>query len=166
MSVTAAGKLNSLAPKAENGLKRGLILSGKLVAQRATNKAPRLTGRLKRSIAESAPYAVGRGAWGVNVGTNVEYARAHEEGSGIYALNPAHRELIEIKAKNKRALAFSWPNAPAEIKPSKKTGLYVFLRVFHSGIRPTPYLRPAIDESRNDIRRLIAVNVAGAIRGQ
>jgi len=159
MSVTAAGKLNSLAPKAENGLKRGLILSGKLVAQRATNKAPRLTGRLKRSIAESAPYAVGRGAWGVDVGTNVEYAAIQEFGGKT----KAHI----IRARNKKALAFDWPGAPAGLKPGKD-GKYYFRLVNHPGslITAQPYLRPALHESRNDIRRLVAVNVAGAIRGQ
>lgn len=157
--ITTAGKLNSLAPKAENGLKRGLILSGKLVAQRAANKAPRLTGRLKRSISESAPYAVGPGAWGVNVGTNVEYAAIQEFGGKT--------KPHVIRARLKSALAFDWPNAPAGLKPGKD-GKYYFRLVNHPGsvIRAQPYLRPALRESRRDIRRLVAVNVAGAIRGQ
>lgn len=158
MPVTTAGKLNQLPPKLENGLKRGLILSGKLVAQRATGKAPRLTGRLKRSITESAPYAIGPGAWAVNVGTNVEYAAIHEFGGKT----PAHL----IRARRGKALAFDWPNAPAGLKPGKD-GKYYFRFVNHPGslITARPYLRPALEESKADIRRLIAKNVAAAVTG-
>jgi HK97 gp10 family phage protein len=156
-----AGKLRRLAAKAENGMRIGLILSGKLVAQRATRKAPRDTGRLKRSIKEGKPYKVRKGALGIDIGTNVKYARAQEMGSGLFAEKGAKKK-IEIRPKNKKALSFYWPNAPAGLTPSS-SGKYVFSKVMHPGVRAQPYLRPALAESTNEIKKIIIRSVVGAI---
>lgn len=157
-----AGKLRRLAAKAENGMRVGLILSGKLVSQRAQRKAPRDTGRLKRSIHEGKPYKKGRTAMAIDVGTNVEYAAAQEFGSGLHA-EKGPKKPIEIRPVRKQALAFEWPDAPAGLTPSK-TGKYVFARVMHPGVKAQPYLRPALEESRNDVRKLILKSVAAALR--
>lgn len=160
MPIEKARKLEQLRPKLENGLKRGLILAGKLVSQRATGKAPRLTGRLKRSIHEGLPYAIGMLAWAIDVGTNVEYAAAQEFG----VTTKAH----PISARFKKVLSFEWPEAPAEVRAMfSKTFPRVFFRqVMHPGskIPAHPYLWPALRESRGEIRRLLLGNVTAAIR--
>ena len=74
MTVTRQGKLDRIEPKLENAVKRGLIEAAMIVAQRATEKAPRDTGRLKRSITYGTPYNVRPGGYAIDVGTNVEYA--------------------------------------------------------------------------------------------
>lgn len=165
MPIRRAGKLSSLQPKLENGIKRGLILSGKLVAQRAQAKAPRLTGRLKRSLHEGQPYANGKAHWAIDVGTNVEYAHAQEFGSGTKAEGGG--KPITIKAKKAQALAFEWPNAPPEVQAAQaRTFPLVFFRsVQHPGVAPHPYLRPALRESRKDIVDILIKSVVGAIRG-
>ena len=154
VTTRTAGKLRRLAAKADSGLRVGLILSGKLVAQRATRKAPRDTGRLKRSIHEGKPYNTGRTAMAIDVGTNVEYARIQEFGDP--------NELV-IYPKTKQALAFNWPNAPAGLTPSK-SGKYVFTHVTRPPVKAQPYLRPALNESIGDIRKLILKSVAGSLR--
>lgn len=93
MPVTRKGKLNGVEAKLENSLKRGLILSGMLVAQRASGLAPIDTGRLKRSITNSMPKQVGRLSYRVDVGTNVEYAMAQEFGVGARAEDPSKSKV-------------------------------------------------------------------------
>jgi HK97 gp10 family phage protein len=169
MPVRRAGKLSSLQPKLENGVKRGLILSGKLVAQRAQAKAPRLTGRLKRSLHEGQPYSNGKARWAIDVGTNVEYARAQEFGSGTKAEagTPGGGKPITIRARKAQALAFEWPDAPPEVqaKQASTFPLVFFRSVQHPGVAPHPYLRPALKESRKDIVDILVKSTVGAIKG-
>lgn len=124
---------------------------GILVAQEAENLAPFDTGRLARSINATDPYEIERFVYGILIGTNVEYARAHEYGSGLHAEDPEKRHKILIEAgywtgkSNKKALAFEWPAGP---KPhpafDPNTGKYIFRRVWHPGVPAKPYLRPAL----------------------
>lgn len=156
MTVTRSNKLNGAGPKIENGVKRGLMQAAMIVAQRAQGKAPRDTGRLKRSIAAGQVEQVGSGRWAVSVGTNLEYAAIQEFGGDI--------DPYPIFPKNKKALAFEWPNAPAELKPGKD-GRYVFKSVMHPGavIKAQPYLRPAIKESEDIVKGLILKNIVAAL---
>jgi phage gpG-like protein len=168
VKVTQSGKLSSgqLKNLALAGLDRGLILSGQLVAQRATRRAPRASGRLKRSITfghstgrdiqKGRPYSTSAGRRAIDVGTNVIYGRIQELGGKI----PAHI----IKPRVKQALAFKWPNAPGGLKPGKG-GLFVFKSVNHPGatIPAKPYLRPALEESKKDINTIIGNSVLGAM---
>lgn len=129
MPITRAGKLNNLPARLDAAIKRGLIEGGQVVAQRATRKAPRDTGRLKRSITAGSPKQVSRAAYRIDVGTNVEYAAAQEFGSGIHA----------------------------ESGPKTSSGLFFFLSV--AGALAQPYLRPALNESRKIITDLLIKNI-------
>lgn len=82
MTVKKEGKSNNLQAKLENGAKRGLILAGQVVAQRAQDKAHVVTGRLKRSITRGNPFAISSHKFGIKVGTNVEYAETEEKREG------------------------------------------------------------------------------------
>jgi len=157
MSVHRSGDFKNNAARVENGVKRGLIEAGMLVAQRATQKAPHDTGRLKRSISQGQPYTIGDRRYAIDVGTNVEYAATQEFGATI--------EIPEIRPRNKKALAFDWPGAPEGMTPGK-SGKFVFAKVAaHTVTVPAqPYLRPALRESRADISRLILKSVIGALR--
>lgn len=94
-------KSNFSAAKLENHIKRGLLLGGQLVAQRAQERVHVITGRLKRSIAASQPQQIGAHAWRVTVGSNVEYATEEEfrpgekHGTPHAYLRPALGESIE-----------------------------------------------------------------------
>jgi HK97 gp10 family phage protein len=158
MPVRREGKLSSgeLKNKGLAGLDRGLILAGQLVAQRATRRAPIDTGRLKRSITQGRPYSKSGGGRAIDVGTNVEYARIQEFGGTI----PAQ----VIIPRNAEALAFKWPNAPANL-PAGKGGLHYFKKVTRPQITipAQPYLRPAIEESKRQVRAIIGKSVLGAM---
>ncbi len=145
-TVTRKGDLNGAAAKLENGTNRGLLLSALLVAQRGQDKAPVLSGRLKRSITTSEPYDTPDGK-AINVGTNVAYAAAQELGAEI----PPH----EITAVNAKALAFEWRGEQRYYK-----------RVNHPGaiIPAQPYLRPALHDSKRDVAQILAVSIVEAMR--
>ena len=168
VKVTQSGKLSSgeLKNKALAGLDRGLILSGQLVAQRATRRAPIDTGRLKRSITfghasaqsiqQGRPYSRPGGGLAIYVGTNVIYARVMEFGHTFPSMI--------ITPRTKHALAFKWPNAPSGLKPGKG-GLFVFKSVNRPKITipAQPYLRPALEESKKDVDTIIGRSVVGAM---
>jgi HK97 gp10 family phage protein len=158
MSVESSGKLSSgqLKNLGLAGLDRGLILSGQLVAQRATRKAPRQTGRLKRSIKQGRPYSRTGGRRAIDVGTNVIYGRIQEFGGTI--------PPMVIRPRIKQALAFEWPGAPGGLSPSK-SGKFVFKSVNRPAITipAQPYLRPALNESKKEIKLIIGRSVVGAM---
>lgn len=160
VKVSQSGKLSSgeLKNRGLAGLDRGLILSGQLVAQRATGKAPIDTGRLKRSITFGRPYSAPGGNRIIDVGTNVIYARILEQGGVIPG-----GIVIPKKAQ---ALAFKWPNAPAGLNPGK-SGLFYFKKITRPDItiKARPYLRPALEESKMDIKKIIGKSVLGAMKG-
>lgn len=115
MPVKRSGKLSGIRAKLENAQKRALILSAMLVAQRASDRAPIDTGRLKRSLIggsevqddnlKGLPYQIAPGIWGIDVGTNVEYAFLQEELQPYLgpALQESRDEIIEIFTQSFRA---------------------------------------------------------------
>ncbi len=169
VTVTRSGKLSSgeLKNKGLAGLDRGLILAAQLVAQRATRRAPRKTGRLKRSITfghatgetiqQGRPYSRPGGTRAIDVGTNVIYAAVHEFGHTFPSMI--------ITPRSAQALAFKWPNAPADL-PAGKGGLHYFKSVTRPQItiKATPYLRPALEESKGAINTIIGKSVLGAMK--
>lgn len=72
---------------------------------------------------------------------------------------------MRVYPRIKQALAFDWPNAPAGLEPSK-SGKHVFKSVQRPQItiKPHPYLRPALEESRADTVKIIVRSVIGAIK--
>lgn len=147
------------------GLIAGVTAGADLVAQRASDRAPVDKGRLARSVTrdfikEIEPFVVS-----TLIGSNVEYARAQELGSGLHAdpnflpagQSPAKYPIVPKFAK---ALAFEWPGGPTDHPAyDEESGLYFFTKVMHPGVRAQPYLRPALAESKRDVRRLIFLSV-------
>ena len=149
--------------------------------QRAQSFAPVATGRLARSITEdpAGPQEIEPLIFSSLFGTNVEYARAHELGSGIHALDPSERELILIEAgfwtgkSDKKALSFFWPNAPDDLPAQAEgphAGKHVFRRVYHPGVpaanQGQGYLRRGAKDSADVGRRMVLEAVLAEWRRQ
>jgi hypothetical protein len=151
------------------GLLKGTGAWGDLVAQRASDGAPVKTGRLARSIHRDVPEEIAPLVVSVLVGTNVEYARAHELGSGLYS-DPEFggvQEKYEIRPVFAKALAFEWPGGPKDHPAyDADSGLFFFGKVMHPGVRARPYLRPAIHASAEDGKRLVFDAVLAELRLQ
>ena len=163
-----------LRQRIDIGVMLGVMSTGEIVAQRAQQIASEKgvvdTGRLARSIHRGPPRRKELYIWSCDVGTNVEYARAHEMGSGLYSEDPQYRKKIKIVAgaynpntkspSPKKALSFKWSGGP-DPHPALTTegpyaGHYTFHSVMHPGVKPRPYLRPALQSVLED----------GTLRGQ
>jgi phage gpG-like protein len=150
MPVKRTNNLKGIEAKLENATKRGLIAWAMLVAQRATQKAPVLTGRLKRSITHTMPVMIARMAWEAYVGTNIEYSAVQELGSGLYG--PKKRKYL-ITPKRASVLAFEWMGKQR-----------FFKHVWHPGVKSQPYLRPALNETKREGTKLLLTNILAAFK--
>jgi hypothetical protein len=154
--VTRKVGMDEIERRLRRGLMKGASAWGALVAQRAKGRAAVRSGRLARSVHEGDPKQLDDFVYAIDVGTNVEYARAVEEGSGLFSIHSERRHRILIQPRYRKALAFEWPGAPQGAPGySAKTGKYVFKHVWHPGVKPRPFLLPAARESRPEGRVLI-----------
>lgn len=151
------------------GLLKGSAAWGDLVAQRASDNAPVAQGRLARSIHRDVPEEIAPLIVSVLVGTNVEYARAQELGSGLYS-DPEFggiQEKYPIVPVFAKALAFKWPGGPVDHPAyDQESGLFFFGKVMHPGVRAQPYLRPAVSETVEDGKRLVMDAVVAELKLQ
>ena len=161
-----------LRQRIDIGVMLGTMSTGEIVAQRAqqiaSDKGVVDTGRLARSIHRGPPQRKELYVWVCNIGTNVEYAMAQyrkkiEIVAGAY--NP------DTKSPNpKKALSFKWAAGP-DPHPALTTegpyaGHYTFRSVMHPGVRPRPYLRPALQSVMEDgtMRTLILRGILGQVK--
>lgn len=172
-----------LRQRIDLGVMLGVMATGEVVAQRAQQIASAKgvvdTGRLARSIHRGPPRRQELYVWSADIGTNVEYAMAHEMGSGLYSEDPQYRRKIKIIAgafnpntkspSPKRALSFKWAAGP-DPHPALTTegpyaGHYTFRSVMHPGVKPRPYLRPALQSVLEDgkLRSLIMRGILGQV---
>jgi hypothetical protein len=171
---------NDLIRRIKDGGERGILAAGTLVRQRAQEivDAKHIvdTGRLGISLHEGVPHSSSDLQFWIDIGTNVEYARAHEMGSGLYSEDPQFRKKIDIWAgvftgkSTKRALSFKWPGGPKPHPALQEEGPYkdhyVFTHVRHPGVHPRPYLRPALRQTveSGDAQRLVLSSIMTELR--
>lgn len=174
MTVTRKNGKNAIKQKFISGGLKGVSAWAELCAQYARSFSPVRDDHLRPSIHADRPYMKGDLHFANKVGTNVEYARAHELGSGIHALNPADRELIVIEAgywtgkSDKKALAFKWPGGDKSMPNyDPETDKFVFRRVYHPGVPAANegegYLRKALKETKDAGRRLFLSALAAEL---
>lgn len=190
MGVITLGRMaKRQGNKSEN--ERRLILGGfngmqawqdhvaKEASESPTTGAPVDTGRLARSIRGNPAFPIETQplVFMGEVGANVEYARAHELGSGVHSLDPAERELIVIEAgywtgkSNKKALNFPWKDGPTDSPAYSAEGPYAgtftFRKIFHPGVRPAHggkgYLRYSARQSVSKGRRMMLMAFKNAL---
>lgn len=153
------------------GVRKGLMAWAALVQERAANKAPVATSQLSNNIVIEGPNTgfLGFNSMQIKIGPAIDYGAAQELGSGLYGTGPgAKREKYPIVPKFKKALSFAWPGGP-DPHPALQTegphaGKYVFGKVMHPGVRPQPYLRPALEETKQEGRRMLIQAITGELR--
>jgi len=151
---------------------KGILAWGMLAWKHAREvTAPVDTAHLATSIQLGEPIYEAPGKFRIDFGVDIKlvpYARAQEMGSGLYAefgekkkitiwagaLNPAGTNSLHPK----RALSFSWPSGPKD-HPAYQTGgphagKFVFAKIEHPGVRPKRYLRRALDETKDQGKRV------------
>lgn len=152
------------------GLLKGVLAWGMVATQNARLKAPVKTGRLAREIKASEPYMKAPLVAAIKVGVSgLAYARAVEFGSGIHA-EGGSQGYIHIVAgaytgkSSKKALAFVWERVRGDIAYGPESNKVFFRSVMHPGVMPRPYLRPGVESSKEQGRRLIMDAVAAELR--
>ena len=107
-------------------IERALGKACAVVERSAKQKAPKDNGALRRSITSTVRDGVGI------VFTPLEYAPYVEYGTGLFAVDGNGRKDVPWHYKDDQG---EWHTT--------------------SGMKPQPYLRPALDENRENIKRII-----------
>lgn len=157
-----------------NGMDVWMIKCAEVAAKRAPVKRSRLANEIKAdpSGPREIKAMVVQGFVGVS---GLEYARAHEYGSGIHSLDPSERRLIPITAgywtgkSDARALMFKWPEGP---KPhpayNEELGVYFFHTIYHPGVRAANegkgYLRLAAQETTEYGKWAIVLGITARLK--
>lgn len=113
----------------EVALRRGLERACALVERKAKEKAPKDTGALRRSITSEVSYEGGEMVG--TVFTPLEYAPYVEYGTGLFAEKGGRKDV----PWNYQDDEGNWHST--------------------SGQHPQPFMRPALNESREEIMRII-----------
>lgn len=127
-----------------------------LVEREARIKAPKDNGELKRSI-ESRVESGGSNIQGI-VFTTLEYAPYVEYGTGCFAEGGNGRSgyWVYVKDSSKRSSSggktYTLEEAKRAVAAMRKKGLDAY---YTCGQKPQPYMRPALDENREEILRII-----------
>lgn len=101
-----------------------------LIAKAAIQKAPKGNGDLRRSIKTEAAHLEGK------VFTNLEYAPYIEYGTGIHAEGGNGRKDVPWSYEDEKG---EWHTT--------------------YGMEPRPYMRPALDENREEVLRMIRESI-------
>lgn len=119
----------------------------------------RMKGIAKVAKIKTGTASVTKGTVSINISTT-KAGMAFEHGSGIH--DPQHPHYIDIDAKNVPNLIFEGTNA-------FEGQIIVTPHVNHPGVAPRPFIQPAKDKHRDEIKRKLAeeagTNIRLAIRG-
>lgn len=136
-----AARRESVAAAIRRALSDSVMLVHRKITLNISGAVLRVkTGRLRQSM---QTFVAGDGSRG-GVGTNVEYARIHEFGG----TTPPH----EIRPRRMAALFFGGRFAS---------------RAQHPGatVPARPYMRPALEDSRDDIQKIFVSRLSAALKG-
>jgi HK97 gp10 family phage protein len=129
------GVLDSLDSLTDtSGIERAMGKACALVERSAKQKAPKDTGALRRSITSKVETENGN-IQGI-VFTPLEYAPYIEYGTGLFAENGGRQDAWSYKDDKGK-----WHTT--------------------SGQKPQPFMRPALDENRENIKRILKEGISG-----
>ena len=129
----------------------GLRLAGDFVATEARVRAPQRTGQLANSIQAQPPMGrLSDNSASVTIGAGAPYASFVEFGTGIHGPTG---EAFWVEPRDRRALRFSIPG-----------GGFVFsMGHFVDGMKPQPFLGPAVDQNHEPIGDILASAISNAL---
>ena len=136
----------------------GLVPAANLWAEGGRAKAK--TERIRRAIKVGQVVDDGGGRFHIDISISLKdapEALAYEFGSGLEGRQHAK---YRIEPKTASALAFEWspvfdPWGSPKFIGKTAGGKYLFRYVEHPGVKPEPYMKPALDENKAEMRRLI-----------
>jgi len=144
-------------------LRKGLVAAASLLAEKAKAKAdskkvPEVSKNMKVGKVETK----GSGALGITISIGMKKdeapaAAAYEFGSGLHG---KEGKTYPITPKNAPVLAFGWnpkftPWGSPKFVGIGRGGKYLFRYVDHPGVEARPYMKPAIEENKEEMGKLI-----------
>lgn len=141
MPVKRKGLSKGLKSRMAGVVEKGLEISARLIGD-SVNRMSK--GKVR--VVYGRPYKSGDGRWRIDIGTF------------MVLRYPAY----PIVAKNARALAFEWPNAPPEVIATQRLWpLVFFYRVTHPGqrVKIKDLLRMALQRNRRPVVRHIGKQI-------
>lgn len=143
--------LDSVVDKSK--IKSALHDACALVERSAKQKAPKVDGELRRSI--TSKVVNGEGI----VFTPLEYAPYVEFGTGLFAEGGKGRQDVPwvyieggSSKKASKSKSYTLEEAKQTVAYLQEQGLDA---AYTYGMKPQPYLRPALHENRENIKRII-----------
>lgn len=138
----------------EDWAKKALTESAGLLVNRARPKAK--TQAIKDGFKIDPAKDNGDYTYSIRIVNVAKEAAAYEFGSGIHRTRGTPAKY-PIYPKNKKALAFDWnpetiPWGSPKFIGIGADGRMLFKFVQHPGVAPVPFMKPAFDESKDEIR--------------
>ncbi len=155
------------------GIHTGLVLAASYFTEKMKAKIIQVNAPRKIIDATSigSPVITGEGAGYIDITIDTPVAAAFEYGSGLHGKKG---ERYPIEPKNAKVLAFPWSIA-RNLSPSftgKSTaGIELsaddkaFLpKVMHPGVAARPFIRPTIQEEREQIKKILGKEFIASIK--
>jgi hypothetical protein len=140
-------------------LRKGLVAAANLLAEKAKAKAdsknvPEVSKNMKVGKVESK----GSGALGITISIGMKEdeapaAAAYEFGSGLHGKEGKKYSIVPRKSGG--YLVFPKERWPGYQPPPDAPDVFVFSSVMHPGVKARPYMKPAIEENKEEMKRLI-----------
>ena len=140
----------------DNSIRQSLPRAANIWVNRAKGKAK--TTRIKGSFTISAVASEGNGRYSITISNAAPEAPAYEYGSGIHRTKGQKAKYLipNVPGVVLRIPRSRWPNyePPPDVDPVYLT------KVMHPGVEPEPFMKPAFDEVRGEMRQVIGHSFA------
>ena len=140
-------------------LRKGLTAAASLLAEKAKAKAdsknvPEVSKNMKVGKVETK----GSGALGITISIGMKKdetpaAAAYEFGSGLHGKEGKKYPIVPRKSGG--FLVFPKERWPGYAPPPDAPNVFFFSKVMHPGVEARPYMKPAIEENKEEMKRLI-----------
>ena len=140
-------------------LRKGLTAAASLLAEKAKAKAdsknvPEVSKNMKVGKVETK----GTGALGITISIGMKEneapaAAAYEFGSGLHGKEGKKYPIVPRKSGG--FLVFPKERWPGYAPPPDAPNMFFFSKVMHPGVEARPYMKPAIEENKEEMKRLI-----------
>ena len=140
----------------DNSIRQSLPRVANIWVNRAKGKAK--TSDIKEGFTISAVASEGNGRYSITIKNTAPEAPAYEYGSGIHRTKGQKAKYLipNVPGVVLRIPRSRWPNynPPPDVDP-------VFLtKVMHPGVEPDPFMKPAFEEVRGEMRQVIGHSFA------
>ena len=140
-------------------LRKGLIAAANLLAEKAKAKAdslnvPKVSKNMKVGKVENN----GSGALGITISIGMKddeapAAAAYEFGSGLHGKEGKKYPIVPRKSGG--FLVFPKESWPGYQPPPDAPNVFFFSKVMHPGVKAKPYMKPAIEENKEEMGEMI-----------